>query len=452
MTGPRAGQTYLLISGLWRCPGDTQVPPSLVRSTGRVARVRTSATFTIPSGGGGGGGGSGRPTGARYVTYESLYSPGMTLQAVINLVPAGKVLTLPEGLFQFSDFAQSSGRYGLVAPINGGIVGSGPGTILEMVEHSSTKQGNTNDPPQANSDGISTQQTNQLYLLRIEGTNVEYGNFHLRGTNQTTAPIGSESLYPNGHNYNGIFCANTTNAWGHDILITGIPGDCGGPPGETFGHNYYNSTGGLFERITVDGVRQGGDQNGYSVGATGFGNNSASTGVFNNCICKNGWSGSFAMWQCHDMQTNNCTSSNNGARSAAGYTGAHSAHAFNHERCYNITHINPTCLIPNADVLHYPNVSNQSGVPNTVGQANGNSGYHMSWESDVTAYGGQAGAFLKVVNPTFNSDPRLAGRFIVMSLTPYRGVANVYQKVLPYTVHVYGPDGVTPLSTFAYAN
>jgi hypothetical protein len=59
---------------------------------------------------------------------------------------------------------------------------------------------------------------------------------------------------------------------------------------------------------------------------------------------------------------------------------------------------------------------------------------------------------LKVVNPTFNSDPRLAGRFIVMSLTPYRGVANVYQKVLPYTVHVYGPDGVTPLSTFAYAN
>ncbi len=76
----------------------------------------------------------------------------------------------------------------------------------------------------------------------------------------------------------------------------------------------------------------------------------------------------------------------------------------------------------------------------------------MSWDSDVTAYGGQAGAFLKVVAPTYNSDSRLANRFIVMSLTPYRGVANIYQKVLPYTVSVYEADGITPLPAFAYAN
>jgi hypothetical protein len=316
---------------------------------------------------------------------------------VLAKVPAGKQLTFPAGIFEFSDFTQLNGQVGISIPSNIlGIAGSGVDqTIFRMKPGTSTVASKV--PPQS-----SAPATNQLYLMDLTGgTGQRLEGFTLEGTNQN-------------HLYNGlrVWGTNPTLA---DVKVTGIPGDNNSPPGETFAINVYNGTGMIGNRIEVSGIRT---SDGVNVGASPFGYNSASNSTLTDCYFHDNWTSTFTFWQSHDITTYNTRSLNNGSG-----TGVHHAHGINHERSYNITHWNPTVKIN-----HDAPISND--------------GYHMSMNNDLRD------GSLVVHNPTWDHDSRLSGdRFIIMSFATYRGVP---QKIVTKPL-VYGADG-NLLAALAWAH
>ncbi len=350
----------------------------------KFAATQTSGVYT-------------RPTGPNTVRYEDLATAGDGLREVLAKVPAGKLLTLPAGVFEFSNFTQSNGTVGVVVNSNTlGVAGSGiDKTIIRMVANTSTVASKV--PPQS-----SAPATNQLYLMSMmNGTNQQLSGFTLEGTNQQ-------------HLYGGIYVVGSNSPDLSDMKVTGIPGDANTPPGETFGINIYNTTGMTGERIEVSGIRT---SDGVNVGASPFGYNSASNSTLRDCYFHDNWTSTFTYWQTHDSVTYNTRSIDNGSG-----TGIHSAHGINHERSYNITHYSPTVKI------------NHSATGT-------NAGYHMSMNNDL-----QDGQ-LTVYNPTYDSDSRLPNRFIIMSFNSYRGVPN---KVVTKPL-VYDALG-NPLPAFAWAH
>lgn len=343
-------------------------------------------------------GGGVRLTGSNTVRYEDLYTTGNDIRAVMQKVPAGKVLTLPAGTFTFSDFQTSSPYYaGLTVPSNvAGLAGSGIGqTILQMVPNTSTRSGLVPNQSQAPA-------TNPLYLLQADGgSNQLFQQFTLQGTDQ-------------GHIYGGFALSHSTNGTIQDILVQAVPGDRNAPPGETFCINVWQGSGMIGNRIEVDGR----DSNGSRIAASPFGYNSHSGSTLTDCYFHHALASTFTYWQTHDCVTYNVRSEHNGN----GVTGQ-TAHGINHERAYSITHHNPTVL-PLTDT-------------------NGNTSYHMSWNSDVSQYVGQ----LTVYNPTFDNDSRGSGKFIIMSFATYNGVSNT-QTTKPL---VYDAAGQL-LPNFAWAH
>ncbi|GEM_PF-5564075 len=313
-----------------------------------------------------------RPTGPNTVRYEDLQAGGDTIREVLAKVPSGKLLTLPPGTFNFNGFTARNNQCGLTVPSTIlGIAGSGiDQTIIRMTPSSSTSAGLV--PPQS-----AAPSTNQIYLMDMfNGSNQLLQGFTLEGTDQ-------------GHLYGGMFIS-TANATLSDLKVTGIPGDANTPPGETFGINVYNCSGMVGERLEVSGIRTSDSVN---VGAAPFGFNSASNATLTDCYFHDNWTSTFALWQSNAITTYNTRSLNNGSGS-----GIHSAHGINHERCYDITHWNPTVKI-NHD------------APTS------NAGYHMSMNNDLRD------GLLTVHNPTWDHDSRLTGeRFIIMSFATYRGV------------------------------
>lgn len=163
----------------------------------------------------------GRPSGSGYVRYEDLYVSGNTFQQVLNKVTSGDVLTLPEGTFSFSDFANGFYEGFRVPTACGGIWGSGRNTILQMAPNSSTKGSDTTAVPPSSG-------TNQCFLMGTWHSNTVLRNFQLLGT-------------PQGHPYNGIRVAGASGAvltgiLCQDVFFNGCwPGYANFPPGETFG-------------------------------------------------------------------------------------------------------------------------------------------------------------------------------------------------------------------------
>lgn len=357
-----------------------------------------------------------RPSGAHTVRYEDLYVNGDTLQQTINRTPAGKLLTFPAGVFEFSDFngSDGSGNVGITIPTGIlGIAGSGrgsltggEGTIFRMRPNSSTKASRVPAQSVPNS-------TNQLYLMKVSNsTDQIFQHFHLEGTEQ-------------GHYYNGFMLMQCTRPVLSDLFVNGHAGNWNSPPGETFGINVFRGSGMIGNRVECDGRRA----DGVRYGASPFGYNSTSDSTLNDCYMHHSSAGMFTYWQTVNCVSNNLRCEYQGVGSSPTY-----GHGINHERSGNITHNNPKIIID---------------------RPAGNMGYHVTWNNDQSAYAG----FLKIVNPTWDVDQRgpvtagfPKGRFIVMSFALELGNPNLYRAGTPYVPKVYEADGTTPLAAFLYGN
>ncbi|MCU1575294.1 MAG: hypothetical protein JWO93_3376 [Micrococcaceae bacterium] len=196
-----------------------------------------------------------------------------------------------------------------------GIIGAGRDTILRMKANTSTFASTV--PAQA------TGQTNQLYLIRMNdgATAQTLSDFWLQGTEQ-------------GHLYNGIMAGNSQPGTSvTKLLITGIPGDAGSPPGETFGMNWWRGSSSITRDLEVDGYRWTGDTynariRGDLVGASPIGYNSHDNAKLYDSYMHDSNVGMPTFWQSNNAETWNLQSIRN-------FIG------INHEESFGIVHHEP---------------------------------------------------------------------------------------------------------------
>lgn len=323
-------------------------PGAWVRE-GAVYKRRNRADRS-PGGGGvnqvGPVGVSDRPTGTGYVRYEDLFTSGNTFQQVLNKVTGGAVLTLPEGTFSFSDFA--NGFYeGVRVPAScGGIWGSGLNTVIEMVAGTSTKASDSTAVPADGSGG-----TNQCYLLGVWSSNTLLRNFQLVGTSQP-------------HPYNGIRLAGTSAA-----PLTGItlqylltagaaPGYANFPPGETFVAGANHVTGLQIIGCEFDGRDPA---TGTRVCASQIGINNSASAYFQDVYSHHsGYGHGMAFYRVAGIHTVRTRCEYNGGASS-GFQ--HAGVAINQEECSGtVLHESPTLIMDSAHNA---------------------SGFHVTWNSSA---------------------------------------------------------------------
>ncbi|MGA7207280.1 MAG: hypothetical protein WBX27_21915, partial [Specibacter sp.] len=146
-------------------------------------------------------------------------------------------------------------------------------------------------------------------------------NFWLQGTTQ-------------GHLYNGIMVGESKpGTTVSNLLITGIPGNAGFPPGETFGLNWWRGSNSITRDVEIDGHAVTGNTyasrvTGAIVGASPIGYNSHDGAKLYNVYTHDSNYGMPTFWQSNNAETWNLQS----IRNVIG---------INHERSFNIIHHNP---------------------------------------------------------------------------------------------------------------
>lgn len=256
---------------------------------------------------------------ADWVRWENIAEPGDTIQTVLD-DPAltGKTLKLPAGVFEVSNFQNPSVAINIPAGVKG-VDGEGNDTILRIKPNSSTYASTI--PKQG------TGQTNQLYVVRMNngaeaGTGAQtLSDLWIQGTEQ-------------GHLYNGLMVGKAADgSTVKNLLITGIPGDAGSPPGETFGLNWWRTNQSVTQKIEVDGYRWTGDSyatrvKGEKVGSSPIGYNSADDAKLYDAYTHDSKTGMPTFWQSNRAETWNLQSINNNA-------------GINHEESFDIVHHQP---------------------------------------------------------------------------------------------------------------
>jgi len=252
---------------------------------------------------------------ADWVRWENIAKPGENLQQVLQKPElTGKILKLPKGVFEVPNFQNVSFSINIPSNVKG-LIGSGNDTIIRIKEKSSTFGYTV--PTQAQGG------TNQLYILRMNnGVQKQIlSDVWFQGTEQ-------------GHLYNGIMVGKATPGTEvKNILVTGIPGDAGSPPGETFGINWWQTNGGITRDVEVDGYRWTGDTyenrvKGAKVGSSPIGWNSADNAKLYNAYTHDSKTGMPTFWQSNNAETWNLQSIGNGA-------------GINHEESFGIIHHQP---------------------------------------------------------------------------------------------------------------
>lgn len=254
---------------------------------------------------------------ANWVTWESIAKPGDNIQTVLNN-PAltGKVLKLPAGVFEVSNFQNPNVAINIPSRVKG-VVGQGSDTIIRIKANTSTYASTV--PKQG------TGQTNQLYIIRMNdgfGTGPQtLSNLWVQGTEQ-------------GHLYNGIMVGKADVGTSvKNLLITGVPGDAGSPPGETFGLNFWRTNQSVIQNIEVDGYRWTGDSyktrvKGEKVGSSPIGYNDANNNKLYDAYTHDSKTGMPTYWQSNDNESWNLQSINNNA-------------GINHEESFGTVHHQP---------------------------------------------------------------------------------------------------------------
>lgn len=240
------------------------------------------------------------PTGPGYVRYQDLHQEGDTVGQALNRLDRPAIVTFPPGIFLLQDFLHHGGAIDCKKQFVRGIIGSGSGvlhdegaggTIFKMAENSSTMAGTPAAPSQ--SQGGST----QLWVIRavdVEG-DLTFKNFQIKGTEQ-------------GHNYHGLYAflpqGRITIS---NVKVSGVAGDNGAPPGETFGISAYAGTTNqvVIENCEVDGRRS--DEPGalwYSAAGITTGRSIGS--VIRNCHSHHNGAASFVFYRAFDALLENC--------------------------------------------------------------------------------------------------------------------------------------------------
>lgn len=254
-----------------------------------------------------------RPTGPDYVRIEDLGTSDLRV-AARHPSANGKILTLPVGTYTLNDFAQGDNgvfMHGLImhtglypgANIRG-IVGSGAGTIIQMVPNSShftmeSAQQNTTPPQYL---------TTAIWFYQID--NVEFGNLTMQGTAQP-------------HLYHGLRI-NGANAKVHHVRFKGAGyGTFNMPPGETYSLAIAG-TNPLIEDCEFDGRRQTSDTT--PVSSTVIGVLGATNAVIRRCYAHDMLSGfGVVQWQGAGLTTEDFWVARPGS-GVSGYNGCHTNH------------------------------------------------------------------------------------------------------------------------------
>lgn len=206
-----------------------------------------------------------RPSGTAYVRYEDLQTGGLTMRQIIAKVPNGKILTLPDGIYEIQDFNDPQGFYeGLrVLPNCAGIIGSGRNTIIRMTANSSTFGSYAN--------GLSTAgQSNYCTIIGCATSGQTIQNLQLQGTNQ-------------GHEYNGLQMygeanAHVTGQSCKNVYFNGFGVGSGNfPPHETMQLGVFDSDNFSLVGCEFDGRNPTTKTTGWSASPVGF---SVSSGAF----------------------------------------------------------------------------------------------------------------------------------------------------------------------------
>jgi hypothetical protein len=251
---------------------------------------------------------------SNWVRWENVAKAGETIDTVLAKPELqGKVLKLPAGVFEVSNFRDASAAIRVPSTVKG-IVGSGRDTIIRMKANTSS-YGKT-VPAQGSG------QTNQLYLMRMnDGSNQVLSDFWLQGTEQ-------------GHLYNGLMIGQSSpGTTVKNILITGVPGDAGSPPGETFGLNWWRGSDSITRDVEIDGYRWTGNSyasrvRGAIVGASPIGYNTHDRAKLYNVYTHDSNVGMPTFWESNNAETWNLQS----IRNVIG---------INHEESFGIVHHNP---------------------------------------------------------------------------------------------------------------
>lgn len=256
-----------------------------------------------------------RPKGDGYVEIESLGVPvnGAGLRKALATDLKGKILTLPDGVFEAADFSYANGVYWVHNGV-GGLVGSEK-TELGIIAGSSTKAGQV---PTANGS------TNPFYILVANDSargKFVLGNIHFRESKA-------------GHLHGGAQIR--TNSQPYELFnLTGFafsPGNMWYPPGETFGINLWRcSVGGEMRDIKFDGGN-------VCSSLIGF-NNVDNSRTYRVDLSASPY-GMITWWQCRDVYTEDI-------KSYGGHAG------INHERVGGTVHHVRPHLFP--DRAKFPN-------------------------------------------------------------------------------------------------
>lgn len=254
---------------------------------------------------------------ANWVRWENVAEPGENINQVLQDPKLdGKILKLPKGVFEVSNFMDASKAIEVPSDVKG-VIGSGNDTILRIKPNTSTYASTV--PKQG------TGATNQLYVIRMNngaGTGPQVlSDMWVQGTEQ-------------GHFYNGIMVGKADNGTTvKNLLITGMPGGAGSPPGETFGLNWWKTNGSITQNIEVDGYRWTGDSfadrvKGDKVAASPIGYNDANNGKLYDAYTHDSKFGMPTFWQSNNNETWNLQSINNNA-------------GINHEESFGTIHHSP---------------------------------------------------------------------------------------------------------------
>lgn len=335
---------------------------------------------TAPSGGGGGGGtppptgwtpaqvvSQTRPSGAGYVTYESLYVTGDSFQDVANRVPllsgVPQYLTLPTGLFEIDAF--NNGNYDGVRLGSGGAVGcrgifgsgnSSTGTIIRPKANSATRIKPSTGMPAGT--GIAGT------VIRTEGVSgARYSNFRMEG--QPMA-FGGTQLY-----HSGLMMGSCPDAEVSWILGFGMSRGCGNAPDpETFGVNFYKCDRALIRDSEIDGrlpdgvTRWGASPFGWNGGGIlkpQAPNPPAYDAKVYRVSTKYAVAGMPTWWQTCNITTQDLWSVGNGTGS-----GNQAGHGMNHEQSWGHIVHDRAVLKPKSTQGTEPDKTANSGVHFTV--------------------------------------------------------------------------------------
>lgn len=215
---------------------------------------------------------------------------------MLNAVPNGKILTLPAGVYEWSNFLNSGNGYwdGIKVPSNvGGIYGSGTGqTILRMKANTSTIGGNTAVIPPSSG-------TNQANLISFYGSGCQVNQLQFQGT-------------PQGHYYNGVAVAGggagspITGVTFSDVWFNGCaPGYAGQPPGETFMFSTYYANNTSCYRCEFSGLNPQTGAGGYAASPCGW--NNSTNAYLEDCYFHDCAFSTLTFWQTTGIHTLRCT-------------------------------------------------------------------------------------------------------------------------------------------------